>query len=212
MKKLDFRLVLVTDRRLARGRTHAEVVQAAVAGGATMVQLREKELGGRRFLEEAQALRQLLQGQEIPLIINDRLDIALAGGADGVHLGQEDLPLREARALAGEEMLIGISVNNLSQALEAERGGADYLGVGPIFTTPTKADTAPAIGLDTVRAIRQRVRLPLIGIGGINAGNAAAVIGAGCDGIAVVSALVAAEEIRAAAASLLAAIAGGAKP
>ncbi len=130
----------------------------------------------------------------IPLIINDRLDVALAVGADGVHLGQSDMPLAMARAIVGDTLLIGISAESVADAVAAEEGGADYLGVSPVFATPTKSDTAPALGLEGLRAIRRAVRIPLVGIGGLDRGNAAAVIEAGADGVAVVSAIVAAAD------------------
>ena len=138
----------------------------------------------------------------IPLIINDRLDVALAVGADGVHLGRKDMPLAMARAIVDDRMIIGISVESLADAVAAEKGGADYLGVSPIYATPTKTDTAPALGVAGLRIIRQAVHLPLVGIGGLHSGNAAEIIYNGADGVAVVSAIVAAEDPLQAARSL----------
>ncbi len=198
----DFSLYLVTDRSLAHGRSTVDIVRAAVAGGATCVQLREKQASTRDFLNEAKAVRALLKDSGVPLIINDRVDVALAVEAEGVHLGQTDMPIADARRIVGRSMLIGISAECVDDALRAEAEGADYVGVSPVFATPTKTDTAPALGLSGVAAIRARVSLPLVGIGGIGPANAAEVIRAGCDGIAVVSAIVAAPSPRDAAADL----------
>jgi len=191
---IDYSLYLVTDRGLSRGRPTPEIVRAAVRGGVTCVQLREKTCSTREFIAEALAVRDFLKWRGVPLIINDRVDVALAVGADGVHLGQGDLPRAEARAILGESKLIGISAESLRDAVAAENAGADYLGVSPIFATPTKTDTAAPLGLEGLRAIRRQVKLPLVAIGGLNAGNAAAVIGGGADGVAVVSAIVAADD------------------
>lgn len=188
----DLSLYLVTNRELARGRSTVDIVRAAVAGGATCVQLREKHASTRDFLNEAKAVRALLAGSNVPLIINDRIDVALAVDANGVHLGQTDMPIADARRLVGPSMLIGVSAECVEDAIRAEAEGADYVGVSPVFATPTKTDTAPALGLSGVAAIRARISLPLVGIGGIGPTNAAGVILAGCDGIAVVSAIVAA--------------------
>jgi thiamine-phosphate diphosphorylase len=186
-------LHLVTDRSLSRGRSLVEVVAEAVAGGVTCVQLREKCCSTREFLQEALALKELLQSWRVPLIINDRVDIALAVAADGVHLGQTDMPISHARRLLGQNCLIGISAESVADAIEAEQQGADYIGISPVFSTPTKTDTAPALGLEGVRRIRELVRIPLVGIGGINQTNARQVLAAGADGVAVVSAIMAAE-------------------
>jgi thiamine-phosphate diphosphorylase len=202
MKKIDYSLYLVTDRSLSRGRSHVDIVAAAVTGGVSCVQLREKQCSTREFLDQARALLALLRPRGIPLIINDRLDIALAVGADGIHLGQDDLPIDEARRLAGNRMIIGISAESVEHAIEAERAGADYLGLSPVFATGTKRDHAPPLGLAGITRIRARTTIPLVGIGGINAANAAAILDAGADGIAVVSAIVAADDPAAAAREL----------
>lgn len=198
----DLSLYLVTDRGLSRGRSTVDIVRAAVAGGVTCVQLREKSCGTREFVDEARAVRALLAGTGVPLIVNDRIDVALAVGADGVHLGQTDMRITDARRLTGPSMLIGISAECLEDAVRAQAEGADYIGVSPVFSTPTKTDTAPPLGLAGIAAIRAAVSLPLVGIGGIGPANAAAVIRAGCDGIAVVSAIVSAADPRKAAAEL----------
>ena len=199
---LDYSLYLVTDRRLSLGRSTVEVVAAAVSGGVTCVQLREKHCSTREFLEEARRVRELLVGTGVPLIINDRLDVALAVAADGVHLGQNDMHLSDARRLVGERLVIGISAESVADAIRAEAEGADYIGVSPVFTTPTKMDTAPQLGLEGLREIRRAVSLPLVAIGSIRHDNAAEVLRAGADGLAVVSAIVSAPCPRTAAAGL----------
>ncbi len=191
---IDYSLYLVTDRSLSKGRSTAEIVAAAVAGGVSCIQLREKSCGTREFLNEALALQPLLKSRNIPLIINDRLDIALAIEADGVHLGQSDMPIGMARKIAGTSLIIGISAESVEDALRAEQQGADYIGISPVFSTPTKTDTAPPLGLEGVRQIRALVDIPLVGIGGIQLDNAESVIAAGADGIAVVSAIVSAAD------------------
>lgn len=197
-----YSLVLVTDRGLARGRSTVAIARAAVAGGVTCVQLREKTCGTREFIEEAQVLLAMLRPLGIPLIVNDRVDVALAVGADGVHLGQRDMPIAAARRLGPPGWLIGISAESVADAVRAEQAGADYVGASPVFATPTKTDHAAPLGLEGVRAIRSAVQIPLVAIGGIHAGNARVVIQAGADGLAVVSAVVAAADPRAAAADL----------
>ena len=198
----DYSLYLVTDRTLSLGRSTVEVVRAAIRGGVSCVQLREKGCSTREFMDEARLLKALLAGTGVPLFINDRLDVALAVGADGVHLGQNDLPIADARRLVGNRMIIGISAESVADAIRAEAEGADYIGASPVFTTPTKTDTAPPLGLAGLRAIRRAVQLPLVAIGGINADNAAQVLRAGADGLAVVSAIVSAPCPRTAAAGL----------
>ena len=207
MPRPDFSLYLVTDRGLARGRPMVTIVREAVAGGVTCVQLREKSCETREFLEAARALRAATRELGVPLIINDRVDIALAVGADGVHLGQRDMPLPVARKLGPPGWQIGVSAESVEDAVRAEREGADYIGVSPVFATPTKADHAPPLGLAGLQTVRAAVKIPLVAIGGIHAGNVQDVIRAGADGVAVVSAILAAEAPRAAAAVLRRAIA-----
>ena len=196
---IDYSLYLVTDRGLARGRSTLEIISAAVHGGATVVQLREKDCSTRDFIEQALSIKEFLKDRGVPLIINDRVDVAQAVKADGVHLGQTDMPLGLAKKVLGDSMIIGISAESLEDAVEAEKGGADYLGVSPIYATPTKTDTAPPLGLEGLREIRKTVRLPIVGIGGLNRDNAAEVIRNGADGVAVVSAIVAADDPQTAA-------------
>lgn len=189
---IDYSLYLVTDRGLSKGRSTLEIVRAAVNGGATCVQLRKKMSTTREFIAEALTIKDFLKFRKIPLIINDRVDVALAVEAEGVHLGQTDMPLDMARRIVGADMLVGISAESLTDAIEAQKGSADYIGVSPVFPTPTKTDTAPALGLKGLREIRKAVAIPLVGIGGINHGNAREVIQNGADGVAVVSAIVSA--------------------
>ncbi len=191
---VDYGLYLVTDRGLSRGRSTIEVVAAAVRGGVTVVQFREKEAETRDFVKEALAVHCLLEDRGIPMIVNDRIDVALAVSADGVHLGQKDMPIEMARKILGPDKIIGISAESVADAVAAEKAGADYLGVSPIYATPTKTDTAAALGLEGLRQIREAVDLPLVGIGGLNARNAAEAIRHGADGVAVVSAIVSADD------------------
>lgn len=198
----QLRLYLVTDQALCRGRTLAEVVDAAVQGGVTCVQLREKELDTREFLAQALALKALLAPRGIPLVVNDRVDVALACRADGVHLGQSDMPPDEARRLLPPEVFIGWSVETPEDVKRSALLPVDYLGVSPVFATPTKTDTKAPWGLEGLRQVRAATGLPLVAIGGIQANNAAAVLGAGADGLAVVSALCSADDPAAAARAL----------
>ena len=202
MGVVDYSLYLVTDRALARGRATAEIVRAAVAGGVTCVQVRDKDVNPREFIAEARAVQAALRGTGVPLIVNDRVDVALAVAADGVHLGQRDLPIADARRIGPSGWIVGVSAESVADAIQAEREGADYIGVSPVFATPTKTDTAPPLGLAGLRAIRAATKRPLVAIGGIQAGNAREVIRAGADGLAVVSAIVSADSPRQAAAQL----------
>lgn len=191
---IDYSVYLVTDRGLARGRSLASIVEEAVEGGVTCVQLREKNCSTREFMDEARSLKRVLAPFSIPLIINDRIDIALAIDAEGVHLGQQDMTIEDARRVAQDSLVIGISAESLEDAIRAEWQGADYIGISPVFSTPTKPDTAPPLGLAGVKLLSAAVSIPTVGIGGINRDNAASVIQAGADGIAVVSAIVSAED------------------
>jgi thiamine-phosphate pyrophosphorylase len=184
-------------------RTHLDVARAALEGGATMIQLREKDLSGDELLRLALELRSLARARGATFIVNDRVDIALASQADGVHLGEHDLPVAVARRLLGPDAIIGASVNNPRRAKEAQDAGASYLGVGPIFPTLSKADAGEAIGLAPLTDITRIASLPMLAIGGLACDNIARVIQAGADGIAVISAVVEAPDMAAAAAALL---------
>ena len=198
----DFGLMLITDRTLSRGRSLEDVVAAAVRGGVTAVQLREKACPTREFLDLARRLKDKLDNAGVPLLINDRADIALAAGAAGAHFGQDDLPFPDARRLLGPGAFIGLSIETPGQAAEAEGWDAAYLGVSPVFATPTKTDAKTPWGLEGLRWLRTLTRHRLVAIGGINAANAADVLEAGADGLAVVSAICSADDPEAAARAL----------
>jgi thiamine-phosphate pyrophosphorylase len=196
MKRFDLSLYLVTDRSLSLGRPLEYIVKEAVEGGVSMVQLREKNCSAREFYRQAIALKACLKPYNIPLIINDRLDIALACDAEGLHIGQTDLPCDVARKILGKNKIIGLSVENVQDALDANALDIDYIGISPVFGTPTKTDTAAELGLAGVREISSLSRRPCVGIGGIHSGNAQTVIQAGADGISVVSAVMSAADPR----------------
>lgn len=198
----SFALYVVTDEAVSGGRSHLECVREAVAGGADAVQLREKERSDGEILAIAAEIRAVTARSGTLFLVNDRLDIALAAGADGVHLGQSDLPIAVARRLAPRPFLIGASVGSAGEAIQAERDGADYVAVSPVFPTGSKEDAGPAHGLEAVAAVRRSVRIPVIGIGGIGPANAAEVIQAGADGCAVISAVVGHPDMADAARSL----------
>ncbi|MEQ8174353.1 MAG: thiamine phosphate synthase [Syntrophomonadaceae bacterium] len=194
--KTDYTLYLVTDRRFLRGRSLIDEVLKSVRGGVSMVQLREKEAGSREFYQMALNLKTALQESGVPLIINDRLDIAMAVDADGLHIGQEDLPLSEVVRLWGEDKIIGLSVSNLEEAREGQKGGASYLGLGPVYATATKTDAAGPTGLMLLGEVKSSVDIPVVAIGGIDMSNLAAVRDSGADGAAVVSCLMDAPDIE----------------
>ena len=195
----SLRLCLVTDRGLAGGRSVVDIALAAVSGGATMVQLREKDATTRAFVEQARALMAALKPLGVPLAINDRLDVALAVDADGLHVGQDDLPVAEARRLLAPGKFIGLSITAVDQILRPDAEAADYLGVGPIYAQQTKRDAAPPLGVEGLRRARGLTRQPIVAIGGLTPDNSAPVLAAGADGLAVVSAIVAAGDPEAAA-------------
>jgi len=187
-------LYFVTDRGLCGDKTLADVVLQAIRGGAAYVQLREKDVTTRFFVEEALMIKALLAPFKVPLIINDRLDVALAVEADGVHVGQEDMPYEIARKLLGSRAIIGLSVETWEDVERAQGLDVDYLGVSPVFATPTKTDTKEPWGREGLSRIRAFSRHPLVGIGGLNASNAEAVVMAGANSVAVVSAICAAPD------------------
>jgi len=187
-------LYLVTDRGLCGNRLLEDVAHQALVGGAACIQLREKDVSTRFFVEEARKMKNLTARFRVPLIINDRIDVALASEADGVHIGQDDMPYAEARKLMGTEAIIGLSVETWDDVVEAEALDVNYLGVSPIFETPTKTDTKGNWGLEGLARIKAYSRHPLVAIGGLNASNAKGVVMAGADCIAVVSAICAASD------------------
>ena len=188
-------LYAVTDRAWANKQTLYQQVECALKGGATCVQLREKELNEADFLTEALAIKKLCQTYGIPFIVNDNIDIALACGADGIHVGQHDTAAANVRRRIGEKMLLGVSVQTVSQAVAAEKNGADYLGVGAVFGTTTKPE-ADIIPYSILKAICQAVNIPVVAIGGIYKHNILQLQGSGIDGVALVSAIFAAEDIE----------------
>ncbi len=194
---LDFDLYPVTCQALSKGRSNLDVLDALIEGGARVVQLREKELSDREFFELARIFRQRTEQAGMTLIINDRVDVCRAVEADGVHLGQDDFPLREARRLLGPNTIIGVSTHRVEQALRAVEEGADYINVGPIFETQTKQHSGPPVGLDLFREIRRLVNIPITVMGGIKLENLDQVLEAGARRIAVVSAVVGADDIAA---------------
>ena len=203
MNKDILKLYLVTDRPLSLGRDIEEIVREAVKGGATIVQLREKECPTGEFVTLARRLKALLAPLGVPLIINDRVDVALAADADGVHIGQSDMPYEDARRLLGYDKIIGLSVENFEDLERANALDVDYIGISPVYGTPTKSDTAEPFGLEGLqRAVSLSVH-PTVAIGGMNASTIGEVIAAGADGVAVVSAICSAPSPREAAQELL---------
>lgn len=197
-ENLDYTLYLCTDRGLMSTGTLEEAVQQAIAGGVTMVQLREKDCSSKEFYETALRIKKITDAYEVPLLINDRVDIALAVDADGVHVGQSDLPVNVTRKILGTDKIIGVSARSVEQAVEAEKNGADYLGVGAMYATGTKKD-AKVTSKEELLKIRQAVEIPIVVIGGINQKTLVNFKGIGINGLAVVSAVIAAEDIKKAA-------------
>jgi len=191
----DYRLYFVTDPKLHRGYSVLEQVRLALQGGVKIIQIREKEMSEAEYIKLASEALKLTRSHDAFLIVNDAVDVVKAIGSDGLHLGQEDMPLKKARALLGDDVIIGISVKTVEEARQAETEGADYLAVNGVFPTSTKEDLGYCPGILGVSLIRQCTRLPIIGIGGINLGNCCSVIEAGADGIAVVTAITMSENI-----------------
>jgi thiamine-phosphate pyrophosphorylase len=198
---VDYSLYLCTDRRLMTTDTVERSVELAVQGGCTVVQLREKDCSGLEFYQTACAVKQVTDAYGVPLIINDRVDIALAVDAAGVHIGQGDLPAKAVRRIIGPDKLLGVSASNLEEAVRAVQDGADYLGVGAMFATGTKTD-ANLTSMEELHRIRQTVQVPIVVIGGVNRATIPLFAGSGIDGVAVVSAIVASSDIPAAAKEL----------
>lgn len=200
--RIDCSVYLVTDENCLKNCSLLEAVDLALQGGVTLVQYRSKNAEGKKMLLEARALKELCDKYKVPLIINDRLDIAMAVGAAGVHVGQEDFPCAEARRILGENYIIGVSAHNPEEALEAVRQGADYLGCGAVFGSNTKHNVG-TLGLENLKTIRRVVNIPMVGIGGVNAVNYAQVLATGADGAAIVSGILGKEDIKAAAAEFV---------
>ena len=199
---ISYRLYLVTDRDLMSSSTLEEGVEQAIQGGVTLVQLREKDCSSREFYELGLRVKKITERYNAPLIINDRVDIALAVGAAGVHVGQGDLPCKVVREIVGPDMIVGVSAATLDEAVQAEEDGADYLGVGAMYATATKTDTRP-VSMEELLKIRAAVKIPIVVIGGINKQTLGNFKGTGVNGLAVVSAIVAQPDPEAAARELL---------
>lgn len=200
---MNLELYVIIDKRMIKRKSSIRVAREAITGGATAIQLREKEMESRDLCHLASSLKKVAKKKKALFIVNDRIDIAQAVDADGVHLGQEDLPIKIARKLLGRNKIIGATVRNLSQALKAQREGADYVSLGPIFSTKTKKDLPPPRGLKVIAQIKEKIKIPLIAIGGINRHNVAKVMRAGADGVAVVSVVVGARNVQKATQELL---------
>ncbi len=202
----DLLLYAVTDRSWLGGRSLESVVREAILGGATFVQFREKKISGANFaeekiIEEASAIKNLCDEFKVPFVVNDDVFLAKKIDADGAHVGQGDMPLERAREILGENKIIGVSAQNVEQAILAQRRGADYLGVGAIFQTQSKGD-AQSVSIETLRSICEAVEIPVVAIGGINCENVSRLEKSGIAGVSVISAIFAADDIRAAAAAL----------
>ncbi len=208
MEKKIGRLHVLTDTRLQEGFSHQDLARLAVQGGAGVIQFRQKEGETRELIETAAALKEICRRGGALLIVNDRVDVALAAGADGVHLGRGDFPIGPARRLLGAERIIGGSADSVEEALECMNQGADYVGFGPVFPTSSKDDAGPVTGLESLGRVVRAVHVPVIAIGGITQENARHVIRAGAHGIAVISAVCCRDDPAAAARGLLRAISG----
>lgn len=199
--KIDYSLYLCTDRSIMSDTSIEECVEKSLKGGVSVVQIREKDCSGKEFLQIAKSVKEITRRYDVPLIINDRVDIAIAVGADGVHVGQDDLPCAIVRSMVGEDMIIGVSASSLTEALKAQQDGADYIGVGAMFATDTKTD-AKVVTMEELDRIRREVSIPIVVIGGINKTTLPDFIGKGIDGIAVVSAIVSQNDVESAAREL----------
>jgi len=199
---VDYTLYLVTDRALMSTKTLEEAVQQAINGGCTMIQLREKEVSSLEFYQTALSIKAITEKHQVPLIINDRVDIALAVGADGVHIGQNDLPAYVVRKLVGSGMLMGVSVSTVQEAIWAVKDGADYVGVGAMYPTDTKTDTK-LVSMNELQRIRNAVSIPIVVIGGVNKKTVLDFAGTGIDGLAVISAVISQEDLTAASKDLI---------
>jgi thiamine-phosphate pyrophosphorylase len=199
---MKYDLYVITDKAIAGGLTHTEIARRAISGGADVIQLRDKACGCRELYRIGRVLRAITMKTGTLFIINDRLDVALACGADGVHLGQDDICAGVARQIAPPGFIIGVSVGSVDEAIKAEQEGADYIALSPVFSTASKNDAGPGLGLDVLREIRRNISVPVIAIGGINLDNVREVIAAGADGVAVISVVVGSRKIIATAREL----------
>ena len=199
---IDYGLYIVTDEKLSNGLTHSQISGLAIKGGANVIQLRDKSMVGRDLLDTAIKIRRMTEETDVMFIVNDRLDIALLSKADGLHVGRSARSRPICKRIAPEDLIVGASACTVEEAMNAERDGADYIGLGPIFTTTSKVDAEPACGLGTLRAVKEVVTIPVIAIGGIDLMNVSSVIKAGADGIAVISAVVSQKDVTGAAREL----------
>lgn len=195
MKNVNYRLYLVTDRDLLKNGDLCTAVEQAIKGGATLVQLREKDITTLDFYNTAVEIKKITDKYNIPLIINDRMDIALAVGAAGIHVGQSDMPCSIIRKVIGNRMLLGVSASTIEEAIKAEKDGADYLGIGAVFPTATK-DDAKKVSIELLKKIKESVNIPVVAIGGINEKNVSLLRPANIDGIAVISCILGKENIK----------------
>jgi len=200
--KIDYSLYLCTDQDLMSTATVEEAVEQAILGGCTLIQLREKHSSSLDFYKTACRVKQITDRYQIPLIINDRVDLALAVDADGIHVGQSDLPCSVVRKIMGKDKIIGVSASTLEEAIQAEKDGADYLGVGAMYSTSTKTD-AKVVTIEELKKIRKAVKIPIVVIGGINQETLVNFKDCGIDGLAVVSAIISQKDIKSAAKELL---------
>lgn len=208
-KRPDVSLYLVTDPKLNLGRSEAEITEAACKAGVTLVQYRDKDCDDETYAARGRELSRITRKYGVPLLLNDRVHLVDASEADGVHIGQGDLPLQQARELLGPGRIIGVSAGDPAQAKEAQEAGADYVAVSGVFQTDTKTDISRWLGLDGVSAISRAVTIPVVAIGGIKASNAAQIVAAGADGVAVVTAITMAEDIAGAVEKLKKVVAEG---
>jgi thiamine-phosphate diphosphorylase len=192
--KVDLRLCVITDAAMIGNRSMEQVVVGAIDGGATLIQYRDKSANMSRKYDAASALRGVVKGKGVPFIVNDHVDLALGVGADGVHLGQDDLPAAAARRILADDAIVGVSVGSLAKALEAEAAGADYVSIGPLYATGTKPDAGPVVNREVVNEIVRTVNIPVVAIGGIDGSNVAEVMSLGISGVAVVSAVMRADD------------------
>ncbi len=196
VRKLDFHLYAITGEQFHPGRPMIEVMEQAILGGVDIVQFRDKSPDKEKLYVKAKQLRELTRKHGVPFIVNDHIDIAIAVDADGIHLGQDDVPLQEARKLIGEHRFIGISTHRIEEAREAERGGADYIGVGPVYPTKSKIDVVAPVTTSYVREVAAEIQIPWVAIGGIKLHNVHEVLAAGATKICAISEIVGAEDVR----------------
>lgn len=197
MNKIDFRLYVITDRKKTKGRPLEDVIKSAIEGGATAFQLREKNFSSKDLFNLSERLRSLTKKYGCKLLINERGDIVNSVDADGLHLPQNGLPIRIARKIIGKEKLLGVSTHNLKEAIEAFEEGADFITFGPLFYTPSKARYGPPVGLKALEEIKKKVNIPIFGLGGIKSGMIKDILNAGAFGIALISAVISAEDVKA---------------